>query len=77
MRARSIYNLIPFSIMVGAGVFLLGLLLMSLWRIWVIPDLFLAESLSWSETIKLSLALAALAGILTSRNDRGSQQASL
>ena len=75
MRALSIYNLIPFSLILGAVVFLLGLSLMSLWRVWAIPDLPLAESLSWSETIKLSLALAALAGILAFRTDKGTQRA--
>ena len=80
MRDRSIYNLIRFSLLLGAGVFLSELLLLSMWRVGSMPDLFpsalahelLAESLSWSETFRLSLALSLLAGILTYSNNKGS-----
>ena len=79
MRDRS-YSPICFSLLVGAGVFLLELLLLSLWRVGSMPDIFprelaqglLAESLSLSETVRLSLALALLAGILTYSINKGS-----
>ena len=80
MRDRSIYSLIRFSLLVGAGVFLSELLLLSLWRVGSTPDMFpralaqglLAESLTWSEGFRLSLALALLAGILTYSINKGS-----
>ncbi len=80
MRDRSIYSLIRFSLLVGAGVFLLELLLLSLWRVGSMPDIFpralaqglLAESLSLSEALRLSLALSLLAGILTYNIKKGS-----
>ena len=82
MKIRITFNQIPFSLFVGAIVFLLGLCFMRLWWAWAMPDLFpsavaqglIGESLSWSETTKLALALAALAGILASGHNRGSQR---
>ena len=79
MRDRSIYNLIRFSLLVDAGVFLLELLLLSLWRVGSMLEIFpralahglLAESLSWSEAFRLSLALAFLAGILSYGINKG------
>ena len=79
MRDRTIYSLIRFSLIVSAGVFLLELLLLSLWRVGSMPDIFpgalahglLAESLSLSEALRLSLALALLAGILTYSINKG------
>lgn len=84
MRARTIYDLIPFSLLLGTGVFLLGLSFMRLGWAWAIPDLFpsavaqgmIAESLSWSEATKLALALAALAGIFAASSYKGSQRTS-
>ena len=79
MRDRNIFSLIRFSLQVGAGVFLLEILLLSLWRVGSMPDIFpkalaqglLAESLSLSEALRLSLALAFLAGILTYSINKG------
>ena len=73
MRGRTIYSLIRFSLLVSAGVFLLELLLLSMWRVGSMPEIFpralahglLTESLSWSEAFRLSLALSLLAGILS------------
>ncbi len=80
MRDRTFYSLIRFSLLVGVGVFLLELLLLSLWRVGSMPDIFpralaqglLAESLSLSEALRLSLALSLLAGILTYNIKKGS-----
>ena len=85
MRVRSIYKFIPFALLVGTVVFLLGLSFMRIWWEWAIPDVFpsavaqglIAESPSWSESIKIALSLAALAGILASTSDKWSQRSSL
>ena len=82
MKVRNFYNLIPFSLIVGAGVFLLGLSLMGLWALampGVIPSPLVqgpfTESLSQFEATKLALAVAALAGLLASRSGRATQRA--
>lgn len=84
MRARTFYDLIPFSLLLGTGVFLLGLSFMRLAWAWAVPDLFpsavaqglIAESFSWSEATKLALALAALTGIFAASSYKGSQRTS-
>lgn len=82
MKVRNIYNLIPFSLIIGAGVFLVGISLMGLWA-WTLPGNLssvlvqgpFTESLTRFEAIKLAMAVAALAGILTSRSGKEAQQA--
>ena len=81
MKVRNIYELIPFSLLVAAGVFVLGLSLMGLWALAmpeVIPSPLVqgpfTESLSGFEATKLALAVAALAGLLASRSGRATQR---
>ena len=84
MRARTIFDLIPFSLLLGTGVFLLGLSFMRLGWALALPDLFpsavaqglIAESLSWPEATKLALALAALTGIFAASSYKGSRRTS-